>query len=168
MPSQNQKIPNLTVCIIKNGKQEVVKLHKLLEGKKTVIFGLPGAFTPVCSNKHLPEFIKKSNEVYASKIDQIICIAVNDPFVMNAWREHVDTNNESKIIFLCDAKAALTKKLGLQIDLSTAWLGIRCQRFMMLLDQTEITELQKEDQVGDCIISSAENALKIVQKSMKY
>lgn len=163
MTDQPIKIPNLTVCIIKDGKKEIIKLHKILKHKRTIMFGLPGAFTPVCSNKHLPEFIKKSNEIYASKVDQIICMAVNDPFVMNAWREHIDMNNVSNIIFLCDVKGALTKKLGLQIDLSSAWLGKRCQRFVMLLNQTQIKELLKEDNITDCIISSAENVLGILQ-----
>ncbi|MBA4248976.1 MAG: peroxiredoxin [Candidatus Puniceispirillum sp.] len=164
MPEIKPVIPNLPVCIIKEGKQEVVKLHTLLDGKRTVLFGLPGAFTPICSNQHLPEFIKKSNEIYESKIDQIICMSVNDPFVMNAWREQIEKDQPSKIIFLCDTEAVLTKELGLQIDLSGAWLGIRCERFVILLDQAEIKKLLREEKVSDCIISSAQSVLDIIKK----
>lgn len=119
-----------------------VPVAKALEGKKVVIFGLPGAYTPTCSAQHVPGYLAHLDALKAKGVDEVWCIAVNDAFVMAAWGK--DEKAIGKIRFLGDGSADLTKKLGLELDLTAGGLGLRMQRFSMLVDNGVVKSLNVE------------------------
>ena len=132
----------------------------LLKDKKVVIFGLPGAYTSVCSAKHLPGYVNMFEQYKEKGIDHIICISVNDPFVMSAWgKEH---NVEDKILMIGDPFLNFTKGIGADVDKSARGLGVRSNRYTMLVDNLKIVKLQEEADTGSCEISAAENFIKLV------
>ncbi len=108
------------------------KVEDLVKGKKIAIFGLPGAFTPTCSAKHVPSYLNNYDALKAKGVDEIWCFAVNDAFVMGAWSR--DQKAGGKIRFMADGSAAYTKLLGLELDLNARGMGMRCQRFSLFVD----------------------------------
>jgi peroxiredoxin len=111
-------------------------------GKRVVIFGLPGAYTPTCSAKHVPGYVEHLPELKAKRVDEVWCVSLNDGYVMAAWgREH---NAIGKIRMLGDGNGELTKKLGLEVDLAKAGLGYRMQRFSMLVDDGVVKQVNVE------------------------
>jgi len=124
--------------------------------RKVVVFGVPGAFTPTCSNKHVPSYQQQFEELLKNKVDEVICLSVNDVFVMKAWRESV---GEKKIRYLADPAANFVKSLGLDVDLSGANLGVRSKRFSMLVDNGKVKFLNIEDSPGNFDKTSAEHLL---------
>jgi len=119
-----------------------VKVDELTKGRKVVIFGLPGAFTPTCSAKHVPSYLANYDKLKAKGVDTIACMAVNDPFVMGAWAR--DQKTGDKIRMLGDGSADYTKKLGLEFDLSARGLGMRGQRFSILVGDGVVKALNIE------------------------
>lgn len=111
---------------------EEISTATLFAGRRAVLFGVPGAFTPVCSNEHLPGFVARAEELAGRGVDRIACMAVNDPFVMEAWGRHHGVAD--RVLMLSDAAGELTRALGLELDLSDIGLGIRCRRFAAALD----------------------------------
>ena len=132
------------------------KVQDLVKGKKIAIFGLPGAFTPTCSAKHVPSYLQNMDQLKAKGVDEVWCFAVNDPFVMGAWSR--DQKANGKIRFMADGSAEYTKKLGLDFDLSARGLGMRCQRFSMIVDDGVVKQLNVE-QAGKYEVSGAEKML---------
>jgi peroxiredoxin (alkyl hydroperoxide reductase subunit C) len=120
---------------------EPVDTEALLKGKKVVIFGLPGAFTPTCSSKHVPGYLEAYDALKAKGVDEIACISVNDGFVMGAWG--IDQKVGTKIRMLGDGSGELTKKLGLEQDLGG--MGLRCKRFSMLVDDGVVKTVNVEE-----------------------
>jgi peroxiredoxin len=118
------------------------KAQDQAKGKKIVIFGLPGAFTPTCSAKHVPSYLQNFDALKKKGVDEIWCFAVNDPFVMGAWAR--DQKATGKIRFMADGSAEYTKKLGLDLDLNARGLGMRCQRFAMVVDDGVVKTLNVE------------------------
>ena len=157
---ENEKIPSSEVFILENGEPVKKNIENFLKNKKSVIFGLPGAYTSVCSAKHLPGFIKSSEKYKEKGIDQIICMSVNDPFVMNAWGK--ENNVGDKIIMMGDPFLNFTKAIGAEVDKSSRGLGIRSNRYTMLVDNLKIIKIQEEKDTGSCEISAAENFLELV------
>ena len=157
---ENESIPNSEVFILENGEPVKKNIENFLKNKKSVIFGLPGAYTSVCSAKHLPGYIKNSEKYKEKGIDQIICISVNDPFVMNAWGK--ENNVGDKIIMMGDPFLNFTKAIGAEVDKSGRGLGIRSNRYTMLVDNLKIIKIQEEKDTGSCEISAAENFLELV------
>ena len=157
---ENEKIPNAEVFILENGEPVKKNIENFLKNKKSVIFGLPGAYTSVCSAKHLPGYIKNSEKYKEKGIDQIICMSVNDPFVMNAWGK--ENNVGDKIIMMGDPFLNFTKAIGAEVDKSSRGLGIRSNRYTMLVDNLKIIKIQEEKDTGSCEISAAENFLELV------
>ena len=157
---ENESIPNSEVFILENGEPVKKNIENFLKNKKTVIFGLPGAYTSVCSAKHLPGYVKNSEKYKEKGIDQIICMSVNDPFVMNAWGK--ENNVGDKIIMMGDPFLNFTKAIGAEVDKSGRGLGIRSNRYTMLVDNLKIIKIQEEKDTGSCEISAAENFLKLV------
>ena len=157
---ENESIPNSEVFILENGEPVKKNIENFLKNKKTVIFGLPGAYTSVCSAKHLPGYVKNSEKYKDKGIDQIICMSVNDPFVMNAWGK--ENNVGDKIIMMGDPFLNFTKAIGAEVDKSGRGLGIRSNRYTMLVDNLKIIKIQEEKDTGSCEISAAENFLKLV------
>jgi len=133
------------------------KVQDLAKGKKIAIFGLPGAFTPTCSAKHVPSYLTNLDKLKAKGVDEIWCLAVNDAFVMHAWA--VDQKAQGKIRFLGDGSAEYAKKLGLELDLNARGMGTRMQRFSMLVDDGIVKQLNVEAP-GKYEVSDAETMLK--------
>ena len=157
---ENDQIPNVDVFVMENGEPVKKNTQILLKDKKVVIFGLPGAYTSVCSAKHLPGYVNMFEQYKDKGIDHIICISVNDPFVMSAWgKEH---NVENKILMIGDPFLNFTKRIGADVDKSARGLGIRSNRYTMLVDNLKIVKLQEEADTGSCEISAAENFIKLV------
>lgn len=125
----------------------------LTKGKKIAIFGLPGAYTPTCSAKHVPGYIENAARLKAKGVDEIWCVSVNDAFVMGAWGR--DQKATGVVRMMADGSAALTKALGLEFDLTAKGMGIRSQRYSMLVDDGVVTQLNIE-QPGKFEVSNAE------------
>src|SRR5467141_3086941 len=117
-------------------------VEEMVKGKRIAIFGLPAAFTPTCSVKHVPIFVANADKLKAKKVDEIWCIAVNDAFVMGAWAR--DQKSAGKVRMMGDGSADYTKALGLEFDLTARGLGLRCQRFSMLVDNGVVKVLNIE------------------------
>ena len=157
---ENDQIPNVDFFVMENGEPIKKNTQVLLKDKKVVIFGLPGAYTSVCSAKHLPGYVNMFDQYKEKGIDYIICISVNDPFVMNAWgKEH---NVGDKILMIGDPFLNFTKAIGADVDKSARGLGIRSNRYSMLVDNLKIVKLQEEKDTGSCEVSAAENFIKLV------
>ncbi len=133
------------------------KVQDLVKGKKIAIFGLPGAFTPTCSAKHVPSYVANLDKLKAKGVDEVWCIAVNDAFVMHAWAK--DQKAQGKIRFMGDGSADYAKKLGLELDLIARGMGTRLQRFSMLVDDGVVKQLNIEAP-GKYEVSDAETMLK--------
>jgi peroxiredoxin len=157
---ENDKIPNSEIFIIENGEPTKKKIEEFLKNKKVVIFGLPGAYTSVCSSKHLPGYTNMYQKYKDKGIDHIICVSVNDPFVMNAWGK--ENNVGDKIIMMGDPFLNFTKAIGAEVDKSGRGLGVRSNRYTMLVDDMKVIKLQEEKDTGSCEISAAENFLNLV------
>ena len=158
--NENDQIPNVDIFVMENGEPIKKNIQVLLKDKKAVIFGLPGAYTSVCSAKHLPGYVNMFDQYKEKGIDYIICISVNDPFVMNAWgKEH---NVGDKILMIGDPFLNFTKAIGADVDKSARGLGIRSNRYTMLVDNLKIVKLQEEKDTGSCEVSAAENFIKLV------
>ena len=157
---ESETIPSSEVFVLENGEPIKKNIENILKDKKSVIFGLPGAYTSVCSAKHLPGYVNNSEKYKQKGIDQIICMSVNDPFVMNAWGK--ENNVGDKIIMVGDPFLNFTKAIGAEVDKSGRGLGIRSNRYTMLVDNLKIIKIQEEKDTGSCEISAAENFLKLI------
>ena len=157
---ENDQIPNSEVFIMENGDPVKKNTQELLKNKKAIIFGLPGAYTSVCSAKHLPGYVRMYDEYKNKGVDHIICISVNDPFVMDAWGK--DHNVGEKILMIGDPFLNFTKAIGSNVDKSARGLGVRSNRFTMFVDNLKIIKLQEEEDTGSCEISAAENFIKLI------
>ena len=156
----NEKLPDSEVFQLINEEPVKIKISSLFSKKKIILLGMPGAFTSVCSAKHLPSFINFSKKFYEKGVDQIFCIAANDPFVMNAWgKEH---NVGNKILMIGDPFLDFTKAIGAEVDKSARGLGVRSNRYTMLVDNLKVVKLQEEADTGSCEVSAAENFIKSV------
>jgi len=133
------------------------KVSDLTKGKKIAIFGLPGAYTPTCSAKHVPGYVEKRDELKRKGVDEVWCISVNDAFVMGAWGR--DQHATGKVRMIADGSASYTKKLGLELDLIARGMGIRSQRYSMLVDDGVVKSLNVEGP-GKFEVSDADTMLK--------
>ena len=147
---------NFTVMTADGPKPKTT--DEIFAGRKVVLFGVPGAFTPTCSMNHLPGFLDNAAEFKAKGIDEIAVVSVNDVFVMGAWSKA--TSGEGKITYLADGSATFTKALGLTLDLGERGLGTRSQRYAMLVDDKVVKTLNVEDSPGKADVSGAEALLK--------
>jgi peroxiredoxin (alkyl hydroperoxide reductase subunit C) len=157
---ENDNVPNSEIFVIENGEPTKKNIEGFLKSKKAVIFGLPGAYTSVCSAKHLPGYINLYQQFKDKGIDYIICVSVNDPFVMNAWGK--ENNVGDKIIMMGDPFLNFTKAIGAEVDKNGRGLGVRSNRYTMLVDNMKVIKLQEEKDTGSCEISAAENFLKLI------
>jgi len=157
---ENDNVPNSEIFVLENGEPSKKNIEELLKGKKAVIFGLPGAYTSVCSAKHLPGYINLYQKYKDKGINHIICVSVNDPFVMSAWGK--ENNVGDKIIMMGDPFLNFTKAIGAEVDKSARGLGIRSNRYTMLVDDMKVLKLQEEKDTSSCEISAAENFLKLI------
>ncbi len=149
-------IPSATLNIMTADGPGAITTDDIFKGKTVALFGLPGAFTPTCSAQHLPGFIANADALKAKGVDSIVCLAVNDVFVMGAWGK--DQNVGDKVMLVADGSAAFTKAAGLELDLTEKGLGLRCQRFSMVVDDGLVKSLSI-DPAGTFEATSAEKIL---------
>jgi len=154
----NDKIPSVTVKIFGEKGPEDITTESLFSGKKVVLFAVPGAFTPGCSNTHLPGYVVNADNIKAKGVDNIICMSVNDAFVMHAWGK---SQNAEALLMLADGNGDLTKALGLTLDARKYGMGQRSQRFSMIVEDGTVTSLNVEPK-GDIDVSSAESVLALL------
>ncbi|MEI6627875.1 MAG: peroxiredoxin [Alphaproteobacteria bacterium] len=152
----NDNLPEMALCIVVDGKTQKISTAELFQGK-VALFGLPGAFTPVCSKTQLPDFAKKEKELKAKGYQKIICMSVNDAFVMQAWKDQVAPN--SNIVMLADGSGLFTKDLGLEIDLTDNYMGIRCKRFLIAVDNGKVLQINVEEDSSNCTVSGVDSLL---------
>ena len=156
----NDQLPDTEIFQLISGDPIKKKVSEIIKNKKVVMFGLPGAYTSVCSAKHLPGYIKNVDQFKLKGIDQIICISVNDPFVMDAWGKANNVGNN--ILMLADPIINFTKAIGAEVDKSERGLGIRSNRYTMLINNLKVLNIKEELNTGTCEISAAENFLKLI------
>ncbi len=147
------RFPEATLMQMTEKGPAPVSTKDLFAGRKVVLFGVPGAFTPTCSNQHLPGYVKDADALKAKGVDLIACVAVNDPFVMDAWGKAKGATG--KVLMLSDGNADLAKKLGLEMDASKFGMGQRNKRFSMILQDGVVKELNVEAP-GEFKVSSSE------------
>jgi len=152
----NKIIPSIKVPIIQKNIVSKVILSNELTNKKIIIFGVPGAFTPTCSEKHMPSYIKLHNDFVAKGVDDIYCLSVNDEYVMQAWL--LSYTEGDKIIGIADGNGEVSKNLNLLVDKSANFMGMRCTRFAMIVQDNNIEEFLTETP-GEYKETSAENLL---------
>jgi glutaredoxin/glutathione-dependent peroxiredoxin len=152
-------IPSMKLMAATPDGPKEVSTGDLFKGRKVVMFATPGAFTPTCSARHLPGFVEHADAIHAKGVDTIVCMAVNDPFVMGAWAK--DQGVGDKIVMLADGSGMFTKALGLELDLGARGLGIRSQRFALIAEDGKVTHLAIE-QPGGFDVSRAEAVLAVL------
>ena len=157
---EKDKIPNSEIFVLENGEPVQKNIEEFLKNKKVIIFGVPGAFTSVCSAKHLPGYVNLYKNYKDKGVDSIICISANDPFVMNAWGK--ENKVEDKITMIGDPFLNFIKAIGADVDKSGRGLGIRSNRYTMLVENMKVIILQEEKDTGTCEISAAENFIKLI------
>lgn len=151
------KIPEATLMQMTEKGPQPISTKDLFGGKKVVLFALPGAFTPTCSNQHLPGYVQKAGDIKAKGVDAIACLSVNDAFVMGAWGNAQKVGDN--VLMLADGSAEFTKKLGLELDASGFGMGIRSQRYSMLVDDGVVKQLNLEEAPASAEKSGAETML---------
>jgi peroxiredoxin len=150
------RIPSVTLKYLGKEGMAEIKTDDLFKGKTVALFAVPGAFTPTCSAKHLPSFTGNAEALKAKGVDQIVCLSVNDPFVMKAWADKNECGDS--VFMLPDGNATLTKALGLEMDGSGYGLGTRSQRFALVAKDGVVTHLAVE-KPGAFEVSSGEAIL---------
>lgn len=151
------KMPDAQLMHMSDAGPAPITTAELFDGKTVAMFALPGAFTPTCSNQHLPGFIQKSEELRSAGVDTIICLSVNDAFVMGAWGDQQGAGG--KVMMVGDGNAELTEKLGLTMDGSGFGMGTRSLRYSMIVRDGVVETLNVEGNPGQAIDSGAENLL---------
>ena len=154
--STGDKLPDATVMHMTADGPAPLTTQELFGGKKVVLFALPGAFTPTCSAAHLPGFVANADKIKAKGVDEIVCLSVNDAFVMDAWGK---SQNAEEIHMVADGVAAFTRAIGLDLDLTERGLGVRSKRYAMIVDDGKVTDLAVEESPAKLEASSAEAVL---------
>ena len=156
--SAGDKLPQATLMQMGAEGPEAVALEDKIKGRKVVIFAVPGAYTPTCHSAHVPSFIRTKDALAGKGVDEIICISVNDPFVMKSWGEATGAS-EAGITMLGDADASYTKAIGMDFDAPPAGLLSRSKRYAMLVEDGTVSLLQAEESPGVCEVSGGEALL---------
>jgi len=145
------KIPSATLKVMGEKGPQDLTTDEIFAGKKVVLFAVPGAFTPTCSNAHLPSYVVNADKIKAAGVDNIVCVSVNDAFVMSAWGQ---AQNAEEIIMAADGNGDFTKALGLEMDGTGFGMGMRSQRYALIAEDGVITTLNVEK--GGYEVSAAE------------
>ena len=156
--STGDTLPDATLLFFGKEGPEPVSIAERTKGRKVVIFAVPGAFTPTCHSAHAPSFIRTKADFDGKGVDEIICVSVNDPFVMKAWGESTGAT-EAGITMLADPESAFTKAVGLDFTAPPAGLMARSKRYAMLVEDGKVTVLNLEESPGTCEISAGEGLL---------
>lgn len=155
--SVGDRLPEATFKVRTPEGLKDMTTRELTAGKRVVLFAVPGAFTPTCHAKHLPSYLEHLDALKAKGVDQVACVAVNDPFVLDAWAKQGGA--EGKILFLADGDASFTKAIGLDFDGSAFGLGTRSRRYAMLVEDGVVKALHVEESPGVMEISGADRIL---------
>ncbi len=158
---KGEVLPGATLLRMGDSGPETVSLGDKMKGRKIVIFALPGAYTGVCTTAHVPSFIRVIGALKAKGVDEVICISVNDPFVMKAWGESTGAT-AAGITLLADPESAFTTAIGMNFSAPPAGLIDRSQRYAMVVEDGVVTVLNKEETPGVCDISGGEAILDVV------
>jgi len=153
-------LPEATFRVLGSEGIDKLTTADIFAGKKVVLFAVPGAFTPTCHLKHLPGFIDNADAFKKKGVNTMACVAVNDPFVLDAWAKA--TGGMGKVLFLSDGNGEFTKKIGLDFDGSGIGLGTRSKRYAMLVDDGVVNVLNIEDSPGVADVSTAEKLLAVL------
>jgi len=151
------QLPDIEIFHLVDGEPHKSNLREILGNSKIILFGLPGAFTSTCSKLHLPGFVANADQIKAKGIQNIFCISVNDPYVMNAWGEINNTGN--KIKMLSDPYLLFTKAIGAEVDRNSKGMGIRSNRYAMVIENLQVINIQVEKETKECGLTSAESLL---------
>lgn len=151
------RLPEVTFRVLGDDGVETLTTSDVFKGKKVVLFAVPGAFTPTCHLKHLPGFIEKADDFKKMGVDTVVCVAVNDPFVLAAWAEK--SGGKGKVLFLSDGNAEFTKKVGMEFDGSGVGLGTRSKRYAALIEDGVVKALNIEESPGVAVESTASKML---------
>ena len=154
------QIPDIEIFHLINGEPQTSKIRDILGNGKVILFGLPGAFTSTCSKLHLPGYVGNADKIKLKGIEKIFCLSVNDPFVMNAWGEA--NNVGDKITMLSDPYLLFTKAIGAEVDRNSKGMGIRSNRYAMVIENLEVINIQVEKETKQCGLSSAEGVLDLL------
>ena len=154
------QIPDIEIFHLIDGEPQTSKIRDILGNGKVVLFGLPGAFTSTCSKIHLPGYVGNADKIKSKGIENIFCLSVNDPFVMNAWGEA--NNAGGKITMLSDPYLSFTKAIGAEVDRNSKGMGIRSNRYAMVIQNLEVVNIQVEKETKQCGLSSAEGVLDLL------
>jgi len=152
------KLPNATFRVMTAEGPKPKTTDDIFKGKKVALFAVPGAYTPTCSNQHMPSFVNNAAAIKAKGVDTIAVTAINDVFVLDAWKKA--TNADGKVDFLSDGNGEFTNAIGMGFDGSGLGLGTRSKRYSMLVDNGVVKSLNVEDSPGQCSISGGEALLK--------
>lgn len=152
-------IPDVTVTAATAQGPKEVSTGDVFRGKKVVMFAVPGAFTPTCSARHLPGYVENVDALKDKGVDEVVCLAVNDVFVMSAWAR--EQGVDGRLLMLADGSCVFTRALGLELDLTARGLGIRAQRFALVAEDGRVTHLAVE-QPGGFDVSRAESVLAVL------
>lgn len=151
------RVPSVSLFHIVDGKVAALHSDELLGSKRSIVFAVPGAFTPTCSEQHLPGFVANAYAFKKKGIDQVVCLSVNDAFVMRAWQS--DQAILDEVLLLADGNGEFTEAIGLTLDLRSAGMGIRSARYAMAIDRGIVTHLLIEPTGGGLVVSRAEAVL---------
>jgi len=154
-----ERLPSVTLMHMTEKGPAPITTDELFGKKKAVVFGLPGAFTPTCSARHLPGFVEHAGDFTKKGVDAIVCLSVNDAFVMNAWGK--DQNAAGKVMMIADGNGDFTKKVGLEMDASKFGMGVRSQRYAMVVEDMIVKKIEVEE-AGAFKVSSADHVLGIL------
>ena len=154
------QIPDIEIFHLIDGEPQTSKIRDILGNGKLILFGLPGAFTSTCSKLHLPGYVGNADKIKSKGIEKIFCLSVNDPFVMNAWGEA--NNAGGKITMLSDPYLLFTKAIGAEVDRNSKGMGIRSNRYAMVIQNLEVVNIQVEKETKQCGLSSAEGVLDLL------
>ena len=153
----NDQIPDTEIFQLVNGEPQKSNLREIIGNGKIVLFGLPGAFTSTCSKLHLPGFVAHADKIKAKGIEHIFCLSVNDPYVMNGWGEINNIGNSIKM--LSDPYLLFTKAIGAEVDRNAKGMGIRSNRYLMVIENFTVVNVHVEKETKECGLTSAENLL---------
>jgi len=154
------KLPSVTLRQVTPEGPKEITTDEFFRGKMVALFAVPGAFTPACSQRHLPGYVDKAADIKAKGVNEVACVAVNDPAVMTAWGK--DQRTEGKVTMLADGSGDFARALGLELDLTKAGLGMRSKRYSMLVENGVVKSLNVEQQPGQVEASSAEAMLRAI------
>ncbi|WP_209598443.1 peroxiredoxin [Ruegeria sp. HKCCSP351] len=161
MISTGDTLPEATLIQMGANGPEEVRISDKTKGRKVVIFAVPGAYTGTCTTAHVPSFIRTKKQFDAKGVDEILCLSVNDPFVMQAWGQSTGAT-EAGLTMVSDAAAEFTKAIGMDFDAPPVGLFARSKRYAMLVEDGKVTVLNMEENPGACEISAGEGLLDVI------